>query len=85
MPLYCVTPIWTTIEGSANSQGLHIQDYRQAITSIVQQRMASDPNLHLIDGLGLVPNASQYFQDGLHPNDAGFTYYAANLAAKLPA
>ena len=47
--------------------------------------MASDPNLHLIDGLSLVPNRSQYFADGLHPNDAGFTYYAANLAARLPA
>jgi lysophospholipase L1-like esterase len=83
-PIYALTPIWTSVEGSTNGQGLHVQDYRQAITSIVQQRMASDANLHLVDGLGLVPNQSRYFVDGVHPNDAGFALYATNLSAKLP-
>jgi lysophospholipase L1-like esterase len=81
--LYCLTPIWTSLEAVTNAQGLHVQDYRQAIASIVQQRMATDPNLHLVDGLKLVPNQLKYFVDGLHPNDAGFALYAANLAAKL--
>ncbi len=84
VPVYCLTPIWTTFDGLTNSQGLLIQDIRHAIAAIVQQRMATDPNLHLIDGLALVPNQSQYFVDGVHPNDAGFAFYAANLAAKLP-
>jgi lysophospholipase L1-like esterase len=83
VPLYCVTPIWTSVEAVTNAQGLHVQDYRQAITSIVQQRMATDPNLHVVDGLKLVPNQLKYFVDGLHPNDAGFALYATNLAAKL--
>ena len=83
VPLYCLTPIWTSIEGLQNGQGLYIHDYRQAITSIVQQRMATDPNLHLIDGLMLVPNQIKYFRDGVHPDDAGFALYAANLAPKL--
>jgi lysophospholipase L1-like esterase len=83
VPLYSVTPIWTGVEAVANGQGLHVQDYRLAITSIVQQRMATDPNLHLVNGLTLVPNQIKYFVDGLHPNDAGFALYAANLAAKL--
>jgi lysophospholipase L1-like esterase len=81
--LYCVTPIWTSIEAVANAQGLHVQDYRQAIAAIVQQRMATDPNLHLVDGLKLVSNQLKYFVDGLHPNDAGFALYATNLATKL--
>ena len=46
--------------------------------------MATDSNVHLIDGLALVPNGPQYFVDGVHPNDAGFALYAANLAARLP-
>jgi lysophospholipase L1-like esterase len=83
-PLYCLTPIWTSLEGFQNGQSLLVRDYRQAITTIVQQRRASDPNLHLIDGLTLVPNQLQYYLDGIHPNDAGFARYAANLAAKLP-
>ena len=83
VPLYCLTPIWTGVEGLPNSQALYVHDYRQVIASIVQQRMATDPNLHLIDGLTLVPNQSKYFLDGVHPNDAGFALYAANLAPKL--
>ncbi|HST25597.1 MAG TPA: GDSL-type esterase/lipase family protein [Gaiellaceae bacterium] len=83
VPLYCVTPIWTSVEGFPNSQGLTLQNYRQAITNIVQARMTTDPNLHLVDGLTLVPHLLKYFQDGVHPNDAGFALYAQNLAAKL--
>ena len=83
VPLYCLTPIWTGLEDVQNGQGLYVHDYRQAITQIVQQRMATDPNLHLIDGLTLVPNQLRYFVDGVHPNDAGFALYASNLAAKL--
>lgn len=60
-----------------------MRQYRQAIRQIVQQCMATDPNLHLIDGLTLVPNQLKYFVDGIHPNDAGFALYATNLAAKL--
>jgi lysophospholipase L1-like esterase len=85
VPVYCMTPIWTGAEGVLNGQGLTVQDYRQAITSIVQQRIATDPSLHLIDGLSLVPHQLKYFVDGIHPNDAGFALYAVNLAAKLSA
>lgn len=83
VPLYCVTPIWTGVEDVQNGQGLYVRQYRQAIRQIVQQCMATDPNLHLIDGLTLVPNQLKYFVDGIHPNDAGFALYATNLAAKL--
>ena len=83
VPLYCLTPIWTGVESVANGQGLYVRDYRQAIASVVRQRMIGDPNLHLVDGLTLVPNQLAYFVDGVHPNDAGFALYAANLAAKL--
>ena len=83
VPLYCLTPIWTSLESAQNGQGLFVHDYRQAITQIVQQRTATDANLHLIDGLTLVPNQLKYFVDGVHPNDAGFALYASNLAAKL--
>lgn len=83
VPLYCLTPIWTSVENIPNAQGLYVRDYRQAIAHIVQQRAASDPDLHLIDGLTLVPNQLKYFVDGVHPNDVGFALYATNLAAKL--
>jgi lysophospholipase L1-like esterase len=84
VPIYCLTPIWTTLDGVQNGQGLLLTDYRQAITQIVQQRAAVDANLHLVDGLALVPHDARYFVDGVHPNDAGFALYASNLAARLP-
>jgi lysophospholipase L1-like esterase len=85
VPIYCITPIWTGLEGLPNGQGLVIQDYRDAITQIVQRRMGTDPNLHLIDGLTLVPHLLKYYVDGVHPNDAGFALYASSLAPKLGA
>ena len=68
-----------------NSQGLYIARLPAGDHAIVQQRMATDPNLHLIDGLTLVPQPLSTSSTALHPNDAGFALYAANLAAKLSA
>jgi lysophospholipase L1-like esterase len=84
VPIYCLTPIWTTLDGVQNGQGLFLSSYRQVIAQVVQQRAIVDPNLHLIDGLALVPHDTRYFVDGVHPNDAGFSLYASNLAARLP-
>jgi hypothetical protein len=68
---------------AATRTAVAARDYRRAIVSIVQQRMATDGSLRLIDGLALVPNQPKYFVDGVHPNDAGFALYASNLEAKL--
>ena len=71
------------ISGNQASAGGGAVQRGDAQAQVVQQRMVTDPNLHLIDGLTLVPNQLKYFVDGLHPNDAGFKQYASNLAAKL--
>ncbi len=36
-----------------------------------------------IDGLKLVPPGEEYFTDGLHPEDNGFSFYAENLLIAL--
>jgi lysophospholipase L1-like esterase len=82
--LYCITPLWTGSEDNPNVQQAVPEDYRQVIRDLVTERMATDPHLHLIEGLDLVPNELSYFVDGLHPNDAGYALYASNLAALLP-
>jgi hypothetical protein len=83
-PVYCITPLWTTAEDNPNALGAVPEDYRREIRSVVTERMQADPNLHLIEGLDLVPHSPSFFVDGLHPNDAGFASYALNLAARLP-
>jgi lysophospholipase L1-like esterase len=82
--LYCLTPVWGTSENNPNNQQAVPDDYRQVIRDVVTERMATDPHIHLIEGLDLIPNDPAYFVDGLHPNDAGYALYASNLAALLP-
>jgi lysophospholipase L1-like esterase len=44
---------------------------------------AADQNLHLVEGLDLIPHDPKYFSDGVHPNDAGFAALAKNLGKNL--
>jgi lysophospholipase L1-like esterase len=74
----CVTPIWRKDEDTPNSVGLTLDDYRKAITQIC----AADRH-PVIDGSSLIPHDPKNYIDGLHPNDAGYAYYARNLAEAL--
>lgn len=81
VPVFVLTPTWVSTEGETNAAGLTVEDYRQEIREIVAARAPTDPNLHLVEGLALVPAGLAYFPDGIHPNDAGFVFYAAGLEA----
>jgi hypothetical protein len=85
VPVFCITPIWGTSEANPNGQGAVPEDYREVIRSVVGERMLTDPNLHLIEGLDLVPHDPSMYADGLHPNDKGFFLYARNLAPLVSA
>ena len=37
----------------------------------------------VIDGEYLTPRISDFYTDGLHPNDLGFTIYGMNLASEI--
>jgi lysophospholipase L1-like esterase len=75
VPIFAITPLWVNVTGWPKAVTLEL--YRQAIRNIVTA--ANDPNLHLVEGPDLIPGEAQYFQDGLHPNTAGFALMAANL------
>jgi len=74
----CVTPIWQTGDGTLNSAGYKLDDYRKAITQI-----CTTDQHPVIDGSSLVPHDPKNYLDGLHPNDAGNDYYARHLAEAL--
>jgi lysophospholipase L1-like esterase len=74
----CVTPVWRSGEEKPNKVGLPLSEYRKAITEI-----CTDDGHPVIDGLGLIPHDPKNYVDGLHPNDAGYEYYARNLAEAL--
>lgn len=78
LPIYVITPLnvpgkWKRTE--------NLDQYREVLRTLVKESW--DANLHLIEGPDLIPNDGQYFQDGLHPNDAGFGLMAQKLNEKL--
>jgi lysophospholipase L1-like esterase len=76
VPIYLLTPLWST-EPHPTTLGLKLEDYRKVVRNVAEK--AEDQNLHLVEGLNLIPNDPQYFSDGVHPNDAGFSVLAWNL------
>lgn len=80
VPVFALTPTWTDHDSQPNTIGLTVDDYRAIIRSTVLARTAFDPQLHLIEGHVLVPPGPLFFDDGIHPNDAGFAFYALGLA-----
>ena len=77
VPLVCVTP---TVRSDEASQPIVLEDYRYFMRLVVSARMATDPNLHLLEGWDVVPVDLQLFPDGLHLSDAAFDLYARSLA-----
>ncbi len=83
-PIYVLTLLWST-DPYPTTLKLPLEDYRAAAREVVgQTAKAGDANLHLIDGLDLVPHDAKYFREGIHPVDEGFTLMARNLIKSLP-
>lgn len=79
VPICLVTPL-TVVEGW-NDLETELELYRAQMRLLVAER--ADKNLKLIEGPALIPAKSEYFQDGLHPNDAGFLLMSRRLAPQL--
>lgn len=79
LPIHVITPL--NVPGRWK-ETVNLEDYRDAIRDLVAGM--KDGNLHLIEGPDLIPDELPYFQDGLHPVDAGFALMADRLAAAIP-
>jgi len=76
-----ITPLWSSEPFPANP--IHrLAAYRIALREAGEHE--STLRLRLIDGLTLIPPGPEFFTDGVHPNDQGFTAMADNLLAVLP-
>jgi lysophospholipase L1-like esterase len=80
-PIVVITPLWSS-HVMASGQSHRLAEYRRAITAAAQS--IADPALEIIAGESLIPPQSEFFTDGIHPNDAGFKILANNLARLLP-
>lgn len=70
-----ITPIPCTRGGRENESGFSLESYREAIAAAAREF----PGTLVIDGKMLLGERSEYFIDGLHPNDDGMKIYADNL------
>ena len=81
--IIAITPIWRGDIKIKEKETLMTFSYMQ---KRLKEIYAKYSNIHVIDGLELVPHEEKYFIDDiLHPNDIGFTEYAQNLVAKMKA
>jgi lysophospholipase L1-like esterase len=79
--IYCITPLWTSSTAADYGGTIEIESYRQQIRNAVAA--INNPLNVLVEGESLVTNSSDYFYDGIHPNDAGSQQMATTLAAVI--
>ena len=74
--VFVVTPIWRCDIPDAMELIVDMRDY-------IFNKFKDSKNIHVIDGLTLVPNIDYFFSDKLHPNAIGMEYYGNNLAKEI--
>jgi lysophospholipase L1-like esterase len=79
--IYCITPLWTSFTAANYGGAIEIESYRQQIRNAVAA--INNPLNVLVEGKSLVTNSSEYFDDGIHPNDAGAQQMATALAGVI--
>jgi lysophospholipase L1-like esterase len=71
-PILCITPIYR----GDNPNGLSVLKH---FSSKLKEICSHYQNIKIVDGFTLVPHASEYFIDEVHPNELGAEIYGRNL------
>ncbi|MDO4852307.1 MAG: SGNH/GDSL hydrolase family protein [Clostridia bacterium] len=67
-----------------NAAGVSMEDYRQAILSVCEKNGVATIDLYNLEGMRLEDATfAEYFDDGLHPNDAGSLFLAKPILAEV--
>jgi len=78
-PIFALTPIWRSDMSEVSDCG-SFYNIAKAINETTEQY----ENIHVINGLNLVPHDENYFADlRLHPNSDGFEFMARNLKDEI--
>lgn len=73
--IYIISPVWC-----ANLYEDESQFSKRDKMYDMFQKVTAELDLNLINGRKLIPNNRKYYNDdGVHPNDLGFGYYATRL------
>jgi hypothetical protein len=70
-----ITPTWTSYTSDVTPVG-GFYELSDELSKIIESVSG-----YVVNGVDLIPHGSKYYGDGicLHPNDAGFEFYAKNL------
>ncbi len=80
--IYCITPLFTK-KPISDKNGIAIQEFRDVLTALVQQRSTADKHLHLIDGAAISSEANlrqDRRSDPVHLGGKGAAMLAEELA-----
>ena len=73
--IFAITPIWRSDYKGKRNFGPF-----ENVDAFIREAVADLRNVTVIFGFNLVPKDEKYYADlRLHPNDAGFVFYADNL------
>ena len=79
VPIYALTPIWRKECESKKPFGSFAE-----LADMIREICSAYPTVRVINGFDLVPHEEKLFGDlDLHPSDAGFAAYAANLLKEM--
>lgn len=79
VPVYVILPIWRVSEKKVFEYGAPLSALKEAIAREVEKY----PNAVVIDGGELMPHATAFLHDVVHPNALGHTHYAQGLAKRI--
>ena len=72
-----VTPTWRRDEGADRAMG-SFAECRETV-----KKAAERTGIEVLDGYAMYPHRDEFMADDLHPNDLGFSQYAAHLTEAL--
>lgn len=87
IPIAVITPIGSPErESGPSGTGLDLVTMRAALADVVSVLAEDDPDLHLIDGLGVLGvHEAHLLPDGLHPDAEGYRLMGTRLTERLSA
>lgn len=84
LPIMCFTSTLFEdhdLKGMKNGYGFLIEDYRKATRETVSQRMESDKNIFIAEGMEWL-SEKRFLNDNIHPNNAGMKKIGMGVAAE---
>ena len=76
IPILCISPVW-------RKESPEKFEIFKRFCDNIKKIAGSYQNVSVVDGFTLVPNLSEYYLDGLHPNCLGTENYGRNLVEAI--